>query len=61
MTNLTTRELLDTIIRSWRTTRAAFKKPTEPANEAHATLQPDSKDIHSEDERADTSPHRTAP
>jgi hypothetical protein len=61
MTDLTTRELLDTIIRSWRATRATFKKPTEPANEGHATLQPDSKDTCSEDERADASTHRTAP
>ena len=61
MTDLTARELINTILRSLAATRATFKTATEPADEGHATLQPDSKDINSEDERADTSTHRTAP
>jgi|307.fasta_scaffold116304_1 hypothetical protein len=45
MTDLTTRELMDTILRSLAETRAAFKKIVQPSTDDRTTLQPDQKEV----------------
>jgi hypothetical protein len=45
MTELTGRELLDTILRSWMATRASFTKAARPPAEDEATLQPNAKEV----------------
>jgi hypothetical protein len=52
MTDLTARELLDTILRSWMATRASFKKGTRPPAEDGATLQPDENEVGPAKEKA---------
>jgi hypothetical protein len=41
MTDLTARELMDTILRSLAQTRATFKKTAQPSADNRATLAPD--------------------
>jgi hypothetical protein len=53
MTDLTARELLDTILRSWMATRATFKKVARPPAEDEATLQPGEKEVGQVKEPAD--------
>ncbi len=53
MTDLTARELIDTIKRSWLATRATFKKEARPPTEDRATLQPTEKEVGPIDEGAD--------
>jgi hypothetical protein len=53
MTDLTARELLDTILRSWMATRASFKKAARPPAGNEATLQPDEKEASPVNETAD--------
>lgn len=53
MTDLTARELLDTILRSWEATRATFKKATRPRTHDGTTLQPTEKDFDRVNEAAD--------
>jgi hypothetical protein len=43
VTDLTARELMDTILQSLARTRASFKKAAQPSADDHATLQPDQK------------------
>jgi hypothetical protein len=45
MTDLTARELMDTILRSLVQTRAAFKKAPQPSADDRATLAPDQKEL----------------
>jgi hypothetical protein len=45
MTDLTARELLDTILRSWEATRTTFKKATRSTTDEGATLQPTEKTL----------------
>jgi len=44
MTELTARELMDTILRSLERTRATFKKTSQPSADDCAPLQPDQKE-----------------
>jgi hypothetical protein len=44
MTDLTTRELMDTILRSLAETRATFKKVAQPSTGNRAPLQTDQKE-----------------
>jgi hypothetical protein len=53
MTDLTARELLDTILRSWMATRATFTKVARPPAEDGATLQPVEKEVGQVKEPAD--------
>jgi hypothetical protein len=53
MTDLTARELLDTILRSWMATRATFQKVARPPAEGDATLQPGEKEVGPVKEPAD--------
>jgi hypothetical protein len=45
MTDLSGRELMDTILRSLAETRATFKKTPQPSADDHATLEPDQKEV----------------
>jgi hypothetical protein len=63
MTDLTARELMDTILRSLVQTRAAFKKAPQPSADDRATLAPDQKELRPDEtaelegpDRALTSP-----
>ena len=53
MTDLTARELLDTILRSWMATRATFTTVARPPAEGEATLQPGEKEVGQVKEPAD--------
>lgn len=53
MTDLTARELLDTILRSWMATPATFTKVARPPAEDEATLQPGEKEAGPMKETAD--------
>ena len=44
MTDLTARELMDTILRSLAETRATFKKAAHPSTDNRAPLQPNQKE-----------------
>jgi hypothetical protein len=52
MTDLTARELMDTILRSLAETRATFKKVAQPSADNRTTPQPDQKEARP-DETAD--------
>jgi hypothetical protein len=49
MTDLTTRELMDTISRSPAETRATFKKVAQPSTDNRAPLQPVQKEARPEE------------
>jgi len=53
MTDLTARELLDTILRSWRVTRATFKSEAPPLAHNEEGMEERSKDERSITETAD--------
>jgi hypothetical protein len=53
MTNLTARELMDTILRSLAETRARFRRSTLAPTDERTTLQPTQKEARSTDEAAD--------
>jgi hypothetical protein len=50
MTNLTARELMDTILRSLAETRAKFKISQSSPSDERTTLQPTESDARSRDE-----------
>jgi hypothetical protein len=49
MTDLTARELMDTILQSPARTRASFKKAAQPSADDRATLQRDQKEARSDE------------
>jgi hypothetical protein len=52
MTNLTTRDLMDTILRSLAETRAKFRRSTPPPTDERTPLQPAQGEARSTDEAA---------
>jgi hypothetical protein len=53
MTDLTARELMNTILRSLAETRATFRKTAEPSTDDSATLQPKKNEADPVSETAD--------